>query len=87
MAKKFIYAVKKGRRPGIYTTWDACKAEVNGYPNAIFCKFKTKSEADAYMSTTPPISVRNNKTASPTIINSPAQLIPHQEASQGITLP
>ncbi|MDY6064843.1 MAG: ribonuclease H family protein [Finegoldia sp.] len=43
MAK--YYAVKNGRRPGIYTSWDECKAQVDGYKNAIFKSFKTKGEA------------------------------------------
>ena len=32
MAKKNYYAVKQGKVPGIYRTWDACKAQVHGYP-------------------------------------------------------
>ena len=28
MAKKNYYAVKQGKVPGIYRTWDACKAQV-----------------------------------------------------------
>ena len=32
MAKKNYYAVKQGKVPGIYRTWDACKAQVSkGY--------------------------------------------------------
>ena len=30
MAGKF-YAVKKGKVPGIYTSWDACKSMVHGF--------------------------------------------------------
>ena len=33
MAGKF-YAVKKGKVPGIYTSWDACKSMVHGFPGA-----------------------------------------------------
>ena len=29
MAK--FYAVKEGKKPGIYHTWDECKEQVNGY--------------------------------------------------------
>ena len=36
MAKKNYYAVKQGKVPGIYRTWDACKAQVHGYPGAIY---------------------------------------------------
>ncbi len=48
MAGKF-YAVKSGRTPGIYNTWDACKAQVDGYGGAIYKSFKTAAEAAAYM--------------------------------------
>ena len=33
MAKKY-YAVKKGRTPGIYMTWDDCRKMVDGFPDA-----------------------------------------------------
>ena len=29
MAK--FYAVKEGKKPGIYMSWDECKEQVNGY--------------------------------------------------------
>lgn len=48
MSKKY-YAVKKGRTPGIYMTWDECKKMVDGYPNAIYKSFKTLEEADIFM--------------------------------------
>lgn len=48
MAGKF-YAVKKGRKPGIYMSWDACKAQVMGFPNARHKGFKTKAEAEAFL--------------------------------------
>ena len=35
MAGKF-YAVKKGKVPGIYTSWDACKSMVHGFPGAVY---------------------------------------------------
>ena len=43
MAGKF-YAVKKERKPGIYMSWDACKAQVMGFPNARYKGFKTKAK-------------------------------------------
>ena len=48
MAGKF-YAVKKGRKPGIYMSWDACKAQVMGFPNARYKGFKTKAEAQEFL--------------------------------------
>ena len=48
MAKKF-YAVKQGKKPGIYMTWDQCKAQVHGFSGAIYKSFPTKEEAEAYI--------------------------------------
>lgn len=47
MAK--FYAVRKGRIPGIYTTWDDCKKNTDGYPMAEFKSFKTANEAAVYL--------------------------------------
>lgn len=49
MAKKKIYAVKKGKNTGIFQTWDACKASVDGYPGAEYKSFFSMEEADAYL--------------------------------------
>jgi len=49
MAKKKYYAVRAGRTPGIYTSWDACKAQVDGFANASFKSFPTKEEAEAFL--------------------------------------
>ena len=43
------YAVKKGRKTGIFTTWDDCKAQVNGYKGAVYKSFSTRREAQAYL--------------------------------------
>ena len=53
MAKKNYYAVKAGRRTGIFTTWDGAdgaKAQVNGFAGALYKGFATKEEAQAYLS-------------------------------------
>ena len=47
--KTAFYAVKNGRHPGIYKTWDACSREVAGFSGAIYKKFKTEAEAAAFM--------------------------------------
>ena len=44
-----FYAVKNGRIPGIYTNWDACKAQVIKYPGAEYKSFSTEKEANAYL--------------------------------------
>lgn len=51
MASKF-YAVKVGSVPGIYKTWDECKAVVDGYPKAEYKSFKLLNEAIEYLGVT-----------------------------------
>lgn len=48
MAKKY-YAVRQGKVPGIYETWDACKAQVHGYSQAVYKSFPTREEAEHFM--------------------------------------
>lgn len=48
MAGKF-YAVRTGRTPGIYNSWDDCKAQVDGFAGATYKSFKTAAEAAEYM--------------------------------------
>lgn len=45
MATKKFYAVKKGKTVGIFESWDACKASVDGFPGAEYKSFKTREEA------------------------------------------
>ena len=49
MAKKKIYAVKKGKTVGIFKTWEECKSVVNGYPGAEYKGFYTEEEANNYL--------------------------------------
>jgi ribonuclease HI len=44
------YAVRKGRKPGIYMSWDECKALVTGFKGAEYKSFTDKSAAESYMS-------------------------------------
>lgn len=48
MAKKF-YAVKQGRTPGVYQSWEECKAQVDGYSGAVYKSFPTAAEALAFV--------------------------------------
>ena len=52
MAKKKFYAVKQGRKTGVFLTWDDCKKQVMGYPGAIYKSFGTREEAEAYLGVT-----------------------------------
>lgn len=48
MAKKY-YAVRVGKVPGIYFTWDDCKAMVDEYPGAKYKSFTSLAEAEAFV--------------------------------------
>lgn len=56
MAKKNYYAVRRGRVPGIYTTWggkDGAQAQVAGYPEAEYKGFATREQALAWLNPQP----------------------------------
>ncbi|HLQ72157.1 MAG TPA: ribonuclease H family protein [Bacillota bacterium] len=56
MAKKKFYVVWKGRKPGIYTSWDACKEQVHGFQGAEYKAFPTKEEAETAFSNRGPMT-------------------------------
>lgn len=37
----------RGHETGIFTTWEACKAQVHGYADAVYKSFPTREEAQA----------------------------------------
>ena len=51
MAKKY-YAVKKGRKTGVFETWDECKQSVSGFSGAAYKSFTTREEASAFVNGT-----------------------------------
>lgn len=48
MAKKY-YAVRVGKKPGVYETWADCQKQTNGFPGAVFKSFPTIEEAQAFV--------------------------------------
>lgn len=49
MAKNNYYAVRIGKTPGIYKTWEDCKAQVIGYKGAIYKGFVEKQDAEDFL--------------------------------------
>ena len=47
------YAVRNGRKTGIFTSWDDCSKSVTGYGNADFKKFYSKEDAKAFLQEKP----------------------------------
>ncbi len=45
MSPKKFYVVWTGRSTGIFTNWDECKKQVEGYDGARYKSFKTEAEA------------------------------------------
>ena len=44
-----FYAVRKGRKPGIYSTWSECEAQVKGFPQAEYKSFRQRADAESYL--------------------------------------
>lgn len=51
MAQRKYYAVMKGRKTGIFTSWEKCEEQVKGFKGAIYKSFSTREEAEAALST------------------------------------
>ena len=47
--KKSWYAVKKGRKTGLFENWEDCKHQVMGYAGAEYKGFYSKEEAEMYL--------------------------------------
>lgn len=46
MAKQKFYVVWEGHTPGIYTSWEAAKRQVDGYAQAKYKSFESRAEAE-----------------------------------------
>ncbi|XP_060222466.1 ribonuclease H1 isoform X5 [Meriones unguiculatus] len=44
-----FYAVRRGRKTGVFLSWSECRAQVNRFPAARFKKFATEEEAWAFV--------------------------------------
>ncbi|XP_059516602.1 ribonuclease H1 isoform X1 [Myotis daubentonii] len=44
-----FYAVRRGRKAGVFLTWNECRAQVDRFPAARFKKFATEEEAWAFV--------------------------------------
>ncbi|MBP2057472.1 ribonuclease HI [Lactobacillus colini] len=44
-----FYAVRKGRKPGIYTSWPEAQKQVSGFSGPQFKKFMSKRDAENYI--------------------------------------
>jgi ribonuclease HI len=49
VSKLRYYAVRKGRKPGIYTNYKDCEEQVKKSPGALFKSFETRQQAEEYI--------------------------------------
>lgn len=50
-----FYAVRRGFAPGVYTSWEAARVQVNGFPHNAHRGFHSFSDAWIYVFDTPPV--------------------------------
>ena len=48
-----FYAVKEGRKTGIFSTWAECEQQVKGFKGAIYKSFSTQQEALTFLNNQP----------------------------------
>lgn len=48
MAKK-VYAVRNGRKTGVFDSWEECRAQIEGYSGAEYKGFLKKEEAEEFL--------------------------------------
>lgn len=75
MAK--FYAVKSGRQPGIYHTWNDCERQVKGFQGARYKSFKTLEDAQKFIGT----SLDGTKSNKPNLIISQGTVLPRERAT------
>ncbi|WP_125580895.1 ribonuclease H family protein [Levilactobacillus cerevisiae] len=63
MAQKY-YAVRKGKKPGIYRTWPETQKQVSGFSGAEYKSFATAAEAETFMQSGSAKASKRHATAS-----------------------
>lgn len=59
--KSKFYVVWKGRQTGIYSTWESCKEQVDGLPDAQYKSFESREEAEKALEKGYYQTIRKNK--------------------------
>ena len=85
MAKKKVYAVRKGHKTGLFYTWDECKKAVHGYSGAEYKGFLTKEEAEAFLNIGTNKAVVNEKHSAP-VTTTADQLVVYVDGSFDVNL-
>ncbi|AGM25710.1 hypothetical protein SSYRP_v1c01140 [Spiroplasma syrphidicola EA-1] len=58
--KNIFYAVKVGKTPGIYATWEECKAQIEGFKKAEYQPFFSRDAAEKWFNSIVPVQLTRN---------------------------
>jgi ribonuclease HI len=58
MAKQKFYTVWRGRKTGIFTSWDDCRSQVHGFDGALYKSFASREEAEEALRSRPSFQPR-----------------------------
>ena len=63
MAKRKYYVVWKGRKTGVFSTWDECKEQIGNFTGAIYKSFESLAEAKTAFQSKPHLYVGQKKSS------------------------
>jgi hypothetical protein len=66
---KYFYAVKIGKVPGIYKSWEACYFQITGYKDALYKRFDLLQDALEYMEMTPEDALHKSRLTSEDMVH------------------
>ncbi|XP_063771539.1 ribonuclease H1-like [Pseudophryne corroboree] len=84
--RRMFYAVRRGRNPGVYNTWDECKEQVDRFPLARYKKFASEDEAWKFVRDTEK-APSSSKESNSDVQNSPPQQVHHENPPSRVKRP
>jgi len=76
--KTFYYAVRVGREPGIYSSWDECKPQVDAFSKPAFKKFNNRDDAERFIDGATSLMIKRNSATVPSSPPAPRPSRPQQ---------
>lgn len=73
MTKKF-YAVRTGRKTGIFLSWDECRAQVEGFGGARYKSFLSEEEARSWLTAAQPLAALFDEAVAHPVRRTPARV-------------
>lgn len=76
MAKQKYYVVWNGVNPGIYTSWNECKLQIDNFKGAMYKAFETLEEAQTAYDSPPSIYLRKERVEKAAMVAADVQYDP-----------